>query len=769
MQQDTKEALRIHLLLLTVPKYKLLGRTKDIMQKKRRFKNKKKSIRPNQNTKHKQSQAGTSSLYQQVLTLLYKAGTPLHNKEIFKQLDLPLSSRKPLHKLLTRLTSEKILKQTDKDQYAPGSKNGLAEGTIDQNAKGFGFVSKLSSLIGSVKYERDAFLAPNNMGNALHGDKVLIRVFKVKRDGRPEAEVLAVLGRGRERMAGFVSLQGKQAIVYPEDSRYPFTIRLQGELPEILQDGDAVIVKIEGESKDALHQQGSLIEVLGNPDSVDVQMRLVIEKHNLPHVFSDAVMAETDAIPEAITPSKGRLELRDIQHVTIDGETAKDFDDAIAVQKTRTGYRLYVSIADVSHYVQPGSALDKEAYLRGTSIYFPGRVIPMLPERLSNGLCSLMPNVDRYAFTAILDFDRQGHLKNKEFSKSIICSKQRFTYTTVSQILTDHVPEVRRAHKAFLTPLKWAGELATELMELRVQRGSIGFTIPEPFMELDDEGRISSISRTERNFAHKMIEEFMLAANEAVAETFSENHLDGLYRIHERPSQEKIQEFVEFSQSLGIDVPPLRQDPDWFGQVLDLVKDSPKEYVINNLLLRTMQQARYDGKNVGHFGLAATDYTHFTSPIRRYPDLTVHRTLQQFLQRGAKVKIKKKESQHSTKEMGVDLSLRERAAVTAEREMNDRLKVRFMHNQIGETFEAVISGVTGSAIFVELTDLFVSGGISLTTLKDDYYVFDGKHHRLTGKHSGRSFQIGDLISVVLLDVDLRRNRIYFSPVAQDRE
>jgi ribonuclease R len=735
------------------------------MQKKRHLKHKKKSERPIRNKQNRENITRKDSLYQQVLTLLYKSTTPLNAKDIFKQLDLPLSTRKPLNKLLIRLTNEKILQQTAGDTYKAGPKNGLVEGTLDQNAKGFGFVSGLTSRLNPVKYERDAFVSPTNMGNAHHGDKVLIRVFKVKKDGRPEAEVLSVTGRGREQMAGFVTMQGAQAIVYPEDSRYPFTIRLSGEIPENLQEGDAVIVKITGESDNSRHEQGTLIEVLGNPDLVDVQMRLVIEKHNLPHRFSDKTKVLVEAISDKIIPSKGRLDLRDIQHVTIDGETAKDFDDAIAVLKTRKGFRLYVSIADVSHYVQPGSALDKEAYERGTSIYFPGRVIPMLPEKLSNGLCSLVPDEDRYAFTAILDFDRQGHLRKKEFSKSIICSKKRFTYTTVRQILTDHDPDIRRQHKEFLTPLKWAGELANELMHLREQRGSIGFTIPEPFMELDEQGKIVSISRTERNFAHKIIEEFMLAANEAVAETFTENHLDGLYRIHERPSPEKIQEFVEFGRSLGLDLPPLRQDPDWFGQVLGLVKGSPKEYVINNLLLRTMQQARYDGKNVGHFGLAATDYTHFTSPIRRYPDLTVHRTLLHFLQRRAKVKVKKKETGATVKDMGVLLSAQERIAVTAERDMNDRLKVRFMHNKIGEKFQAVISGVTGSAIFIELTDLFVSGGISLTSLKDDYYIFDGKHHRLTGKHSGRSFQIGDLLQVALLDVDLRRNRIYFGPIS----
>jgi len=735
------------------------------MQRKSKFKQKNRSKQPGRRKQqqHKDSPRA-DSLYQQVLTLLYKQATPLDSKDIFKLLDLPLSTRKPLHKLLIRLTDEKILTQTDKNTYSPGPKSGLAEGTIDQNAKGFGFVSDLTSRLGALKHTQDAFVSPNNMANAHHGDRVLIRIYNVKKDGRPEAEILAVLGRGREQMAGFVAIQNGEVFVYPEDTRYPFTIRITDNIPENLQNGDAVIVKITGESDDSRHEQGTLIEVLGNPDLVDVQMRMVIEKHNLPHRFSEKTKIQVEAISDTIVPSQGRLDLRDIQHITIDGETAKDFDDAIAVIKTRKGFKLYVSIADVSHYVQPGSALDKDAYERGTSIYFPGRVIPMLPEKLSNGLCSLVPDEDRYAFTAILDFDRQGHLHNKSFAKSIICSKKRFTYTTVRQILTDNDLAVRQQHKEFLTPLKWAGELANELMHLRQQRGSIGFTIPEPFMELDDEGKISSISRTERNFAHQIIEEFMLAANEAVAETFTDKHLHGLYRIHERPSPEKIEEFVEFGRSLGIDLPPLRQDPDWFGQVLALVKGSPKEYVINNLLLRTMQQAKYDEKNVGHFGLAATDYTHFTSPIRRYPDLTVHRTLQAYLLRNARTKIKKKETGLPMKEMGVFLSARERIAVKAEREMNDRLKVRFMHNKIGEEFQAVISGVTSSAIFVELTEAFISGGISLTSLKDDYYIFDGKHHRITGKHGGRSFQIGDLLQVVVLDVDLRNNRIYFGPL-----
>ncbi|MEN8198491.1 MAG: ribonuclease R [Thermodesulfobacteriota bacterium] len=737
-------------------------------KKNKKFQHKRRGRRPARDQKRFQPPPVDNDLERRLLSLLYSDEKPWPTKELFKELELSHSARKPLHHLLTRLHEQKILRQSGKDLYSPGPKHGLAEGKVDQNVKGFGFVTELSSKFNIPKYSKDPFLSPSNMHSARHGDTVLIRVFRVKKDGRPEGEVLSVLKRGKEELTGFVTMKGDKPLVYPEDPRYPFTVQLQGKLPKELSEGDAVIVKVEeGREPDSIHQQGTLLEILGNPDSVDVQMRLVIEKHSLPHQFSEEVLSQVAEFSDKIIPSRGRLDLRDIQHVTIDGETAKDFDDAVAVEKLAKGYRLYVSIADVSHYVQPGSALDKEAYERGTSIYFPGRVIPMLPERLSNDLCSLVPDQDRYAFTAILEFNRQGHLLKKKFSKSIIRSHKRFTYTTVAQILVDRDSVVRRAHKEFLTPLKWAAELATELMRLRRERGSIGFTIPEPFMELDDQGKITSIARAERNFAHQLIEEFMLAANEAVAETFTEQHLDGLYRIHERPAPEKIQEFVEFGHSLGLDLPPLRQDPDWFGQVLDMVKGSPKEYVINNLLLRTMQQARYDRKNAGHFGLAATDYTHFTSPIRRYPDLSVHRTLQTFLQRNTKVRTRKKGQAHSSKEMGGVLSTRERVAVTAEREMNDRLKVRFMHDKIGEEFPAVVSGVTGSAIFVELLDLFVSGGISLTSLKDDYYTFDVKHHRLTGKRKGKSFQLGDLITVALQDVDLRRNRIYFSPVAVD--
>ncbi len=675
-----------------------------------------------------------------------------------QDMNLARSTKEELTPLLQKLAAAQIVKVNGNRQIALGRSHKLCEGILDKNARGFGFVTKLWSKTGRAEYKRDPYISQSRMGQAQHGDRLLIQVQRIRKDGRAEADIIAILQRGFDNLAGFAQIQGKHIMVTPEDPRYPMNIRVQGQIPPNLNDGDAVIVKlIEG-----AEGKGTIIDVLGDPASIDVQMRLVIEKFNLPHQFSSEALIEAQTGAEGLDLNEERDDLREIQLVTIDGETAKDFDDAVAVQKTRKGFRLYVAIADVSHFVRPGTILDQEAYERGTSIYFPGRVIPMLPEHLSNDLCSLVPDQDRLTFTAVLDFDRHGHRTGKRFAKSIIRSHKRFTYTTVSRILIDRDPALRREHKPFLTPLKWAQELATELMHRRRERGSIGFTMPEPEIGLDETGHIESIGRAERNFAHHMIEEFMLAANEAVAETFTENKLTALYRIHERPDPLKVEEFSTFARALGLDVPPPRHDPDWFGHVLDLVKGSPREYVINNLLLRTMQQARYDTANLGHFGLAAADYTHFTSPIRRFPDLMVHRTLYSFLRREKKLNEKQVEQ---IREAGTALSARERLAVSAEREMNARLKVRYMQDRIGQDFAAVISGVNGQALFVELTNLFISGAVSMRELRDDSYLYDPKRFRLIGERSNRTFQIGELIQVTLLDVDTTRNRINFTLTA----
>ncbi len=701
-----------------------------------------------------------------MLTHLYQLGRAASQAELIAELNLERGARKELAILLASLVEQKILNHTSKDTFALGKQSNLITGVLEQNPRGFGFVTGATAVIGSIAYAKDPTVEAYHMGAARHGDSVLVRVYKVRQDGRPEAEVVNVLERGSDRLAGFISFEQSRVRLTPEDPRFPFIVEIVGKVPEGAKEGDAVIVQL-ADGADITEQvgplRGQIIELLGDPGLIDVQMRLVIEKFKLPHVFSEQAEQEAARLPEVITEEtgrKGREDLREIQHVTIDSETAKDFDDAVAVVKSKRGFRLYVSIADVSHFVRPGTALDIDAYARGTSIYFPGRVIPMLPEKISNNLCSLIPEQDRLAFTAIIDFDRQGNVVKKRFVKSIIRSHKRFTYTIVRQILIDDDKDARREHKPFLTPLKWAGELATILQKLRKDRGAIGFTLPEPDIGLDDSGRIESIGRAERNFAHQIIEEFMLSANEAVAETFTEHSVAALYRIHERPDPVKVDEFSGFAKTLGLNIPKHREDPDWFGQILDMVKGSPKEYVINNLLLRTMQQARYDMRNVGHFGLAATDYTHFTSPIRRYPDLLVHRALYDFISRSKE--NKKNLSVEKLKVIGPFLSTRERVAVNAEREMNDRLKVRYMQDKIGESFDGVISGVNSFAFFVELLELFISGSVAIGELRDDYYIYDQKQHRLMGERSGKMYRIGDRVRVTLLDVDQRKNRINFT-------
>ena len=387
----------------------------------------------------------------------------------------------------------------------------------------------------------------------------------------------------------------------------------------------------------------------------------------------------------------------------------------------------------------------------------------MLPGNLSANLCSLLPNEDRLTVTVRLDFDRAGNLKNKTYFRSIITSRQRFTYDTVKALVIDKDPESRKIHSAFLTPLKWASELATELQTRRTERGSIRFSIPEPAISLNADGTIKAITRSKTHFAHQIIEEFMLAANEAVAETFAQAGEKTLFRIHEKPDPEKISDFIRFAATLGLAPTHPEKSSSWYNEMIDRVAGTPQEYIINTLLLRTMQQARYSVDNAGHFGLAADNYLHFTSPIRRYPDLVVHRQLCRLID-AAPSSTQKKETRSAPaplKEAGPFLSARERTAIDAERDITERLKVQFMSTQIGKPFKAVISGVSESALYIELLDTFVNGVINLSTMTDDYYLYDERRHRVVGDISGNTFQIGQLLPVELLAVDTRTSKIFF--------
>ncbi len=701
-----------------------------------------------------------------VLACLYLSEKPVAIEKISSFLHGKDSNSNDIHSVTDFLLSQKLIRRTGKKYFALNKTAPLYTGLLEKNPKGFGFLTDIVPHLNAMRLSKDPYIAPGMIGSAHHGDRVLLRVTKVRNDGRPEGTVIKIISCGRDTIAGFYYSQPHGGTVYPDDPLFPFHVKVKDTAFEPDQ-GDAVIIRLNRDSRTPDNNSGEIIELLGNPDNIDVQMRLVIEKFSIPHTFSKAALHEVENLSDNFVPSADRLDLRGTDHITIDGETAEDFDDAICVKKTRNGFQLYVSIADVSYFVRPGSNLDKEAYNRGTSIYFPGRVIPMLPERISNNICSLVPDQDRFTVTAILTFDRNGKLLRKKFTRSIIRSRHRFTYATVSQILIDKNPTIRRLHKPFLTHLKWAYELATALYDKRKKRGSIGFTIPESKIILSDTGEILTIETSKRNFAHQIIEEFMIAANEAVASLFSQNHHNSLYRVHEQPDTKKVADFCTFIKTQGINLEKKDTSPEWFAGIVEQCKGTKSEYIINNLLLRTMKQAHYSPQNIGHFGLASSSYTHFTSPIRRYPDLSVHRELIFAISENNTIQ-KNNKAFSSLQKKGTFLSARERTGIRAEREMDERLKVRYMKKHIGESFEAIISGINDFAIFIELKNTFIRGSIGLKYLEDDYYLHDEKHYRLIGELSGKVYQIGDPIQVTLSDVDYGSNRIYFS-LSQEKE
>ena len=694
----------------------------------------------------------------EILGQLYTADMPLSAKDVFEALGLSKSHRQEVLGVLDDLCRRKVL-SCKRDTFALRKSVELFAGPISVTTKGYGFVAPTEAPV-ELEINQDVFIPPGMLGGSAHNDRVLVQLMS-RRNDRYEGRVIAVLSRATTRLVGTYMAGGNTGLVTPEDSRFPYNLIIRKEDSRGAKNGDAVLAEVTSFAAGQRNLDGIILEVLGNPKDIQVQTEMVIRKFDLPHVFTQEVLTQVEGLDPEVKLAAGRTDLRQVTHVTIDGETARDFDDAVAIEPLKKGYRLYVSIADVSHYVRPQTPVDMEAYQRGTSVYFPTRVIPMLPERLSNNLCSLVPGEDRYTFTAVLDFDEHGNRLAKRFMKSIIRSKHRLTYTKVKQILVDKDATVRSQYGDMVEDLERMGQLALSLEKQRTKRGSIGFELPEPLVVLGEDNTVQTIKRSERNQAHKLIEEFMLAANEAVAEALDQGKIDSLYRIHEPPDQLKVAEFTEFAQSMGL----LVDDdgggsPQWFGKVLAMAAGTPQEYIISNLLLRTMQQARYSPNNLGHFGLAATHYTHFTSPIRRYPDLMVHRALAASLQK--KGKTLPSGEAVSTEESGTFLSKRERVAVDADREMIERLQVHFMAEKIDETFEAIISGVTAFGLFVELTEIFVNGAVPITEMRDDYYELEVGRHRLIGQRTKTVFQIGDLVRVRLTSVEIPRRRINFT-------
>ncbi len=709
-----------------------------------------------------------SVLGRHILFSLFKAQEPLGRRDLLKQGQQQGYSSSEIKDEITELLRRGLAESKGKSRLTLNRAAPYYTGILEMKPAGFGFAVAINPIGRKREKLEDPHISRSSLFSARHGDKILILVTERSHRRNPDAEVLGIIEQGSQTLTGLFFREGSRLTVYPEDPRFPFHVVLDG-LPQSdtrLENGDAVIVSLEPERSSPSRVHGRIVEVLGNPHHPEVQIRMIVEKFGLPATFSPGALQEAEQV-QAEPGGARREDLRKVLHYTIDGEDAKDFDDAVGVLKLRNGYRLYVSIADVSAYVKPGSILDAEAYDRGTSIYFPNAVLPMLPEKLSNDLCSLMPEEDRMTMTAILDYTRQGVLLNKRFCRSIINSSKRFTYTTIKRIIVDKDEKVRRQFKPYLTPLKWATELAEALQHQRLKRGSVALSVPEAGIRLDDNGRIAAIEPKPRSFANQLIEEFMLAANMAVAEAFAERGSDLLYRIHEEPDPDKVKEFSSIALAFGLELEGTEPTPQWYNSLVSQVAGTPKDYILNSLLLRTLQQARYSPDNVGHFGLGAPNYTHFTSPIRRYPDLIVHRLLGALL--CAKDQIAEKQPfapSRSLREAGLHLSERERNAISAEREMAERLKCRFMEPRVGERFEAIISSISDTLFFVDLIDQFISGSVLLSNLTDDYYLHDWKRHRLVGDITGKVLQIGDIIEVELIEVDVLSQKIYFGPAGK---
>jgi ribonuclease R len=629
----------------------------------------------------------------------------------------------------------------------------LTVGRVKTHPDGYGFV------IPEAEGEEDIFISPRNLKEAMHGDRVVARIESIRRKGK-EGSVIRILERKTRKVVGKFMRAKNYSYVIPEDERILQEVFIPEGETKRARPNQIVVAEITQYPTERARPEGRITHILGYPDDPEIEPQIIIHKYDLPHRFTSAALKEAQTLPP--TPSsdeyKDRVDLRGIPTFTIDGENARDFDDAVSIEKERDGgVKLYVSISDVSHYVKEGTLLDEEAYSRGTSVYLPDRAIPMFPPELSNEICCLHARVDRLTLTAELRYDGNGERRDVRFYPSMIQSNERLTYTWVRKILVDGDTELRERFSPLLPSLNLMADLCQELRRRRAERGSIDFDLPEPEVILNLQGETEDITRAERNLAHQIIEEFMIAANEAVAHFMEEKRLPFIYRIHEPPKKEAIDEFRRFISHLGY---KMRKDADHspreFQRVLSDIKGRPEERVVNEILLRSMKWAKYSGKNLGHFGLASEGYTHFTSPIRRYPDLMVHRFLKKVLS-GEEIKI----PEEVLANRADHLSNRERVAMEAEREILNRYRVRFMRDKIGEEFEGIISGVAAFGFFVELKDIFVEGLVRVTSLHDDYYQYHEKKYCLVGERTHKTYRIGDEVRVRVDRVDVERRHIDF--------
>jgi ribonuclease R len=680
--------------------------------------------------------------------------TPLEiaRKAGFKQDDLQI-----VIDSLRRLVREGRIVRLKKNHYGLPDSDNLMTGRVHAHPDGYGF------LILDDKNAVDLYLNRREMRRVMHGDRVMVRVDRNKRGGL-ETHIVQVLERGHKRLIGTYDEIEGHGYLAPMDPRIAPVIPLTHghERPE---KGQIIATEISRYGTATSPPQAELLKVIGNPDDPEVQVQSIVFRYGLSTSFPPEVHRETTSASFAVSADgiASRTDLRGLPIVTIDGERARDFDDAVYVRKTEAGYELYVCIADVAYYVRPATALDQEAYSRGTSVYFPDRAIPMLPEALSNGICSLNPHEDRLTKTACIEYDSKGEVIGSRFFNSVIRSRERMTYTDVRRILVDRDPATIDRYGDLAPQFELMEELTLLIFEKRKARGNLDFDLPEAEIILDIQGMPEDIIRAERNIAHRIIEEFMIAANEAVARHLTTKESPTLYRVHEGPEKESLEAIAPFLLSLGYRL-PLKKDkiaPLEIQNLLEAARGKPEERVLNRVLLRAMKQALYQPENIGHFGLASRCYTHFTSPIRRYPDLIVHRMLDKAL-RGEKLTEAAREDLSSYLiEAGKHTSTRERNAMDAEREMVALKKTQFMMDKIGEEYSGFITSLTNFGFFVELDSYFVEGLVKIASLTDDDYYYYEKEYLIKGLRHGRKFRLGDNVWVKVARINAFRSEIDF--------
>ncbi|HEX4786151.1 MAG TPA: VacB/RNase II family 3'-5' exoribonuclease [Candidatus Sulfotelmatobacter sp.] len=813
-------------------------------------------------------------------------------KQLVRELGLRGEERRELDEQLRKLVARGALVQDGSDRYAlpqaAGDKN-LVAGRLTMHRDGFGFViPDAKSLNPSLKMRLtgDIFIPPHLIGNAMHGDLVLVDVTNVRPDGRAEGRIVRPVRRANPTVVGIFHHGSRGGYVKPIDSKITQEILiLPGmERPEssatdghshrsqkaqskksadrVLGDevarrahsddleGVAVDVEITDWPSPTQNPRGRVIEILGREDDFGVDVEITIRKFHLPHHFPEAVLAEAQDAPAVIASSElqRRRDFRSLPIVTIDGETARDFDDAVHVHMLPSGnFELQVHIADVAQYVTPESALDQEARLRGTSVYFPDRAVPMLPLELSTDICSLRPQVERLVLSCVMEMDHHGELVSYELSEGVIRSAERMTYTAVNAVLEGD-SAARDRYAPLVATFELMRELALILNRKRQRRGSIDFDLPEPVIEFDEFGLMKSIARSERNLAHRLIEEFMLSANECVAHHLESKRIASLYRVHEKPDAKRVYDFetiaATFGYSLGVGALPIHRvqmktdrraaygtgkrvreievpkevyiTPRMYQKLTEKIAGKPEERILSYLMLRSLKQARYSEENLGHFALAATSYTHFTSPIRRYPDLIVHRILKDLLRQGQnqsqspsqstsqdqdphpvakgatrvgnpeeeKPSPWSKRRDHAAHrealeplagpisleelhEIAEESSQSERRADDAERDLMEWKKVKFMQDRVGEEFEGLITSVTKFGFFVELTDLFVEGLVPLNTLADDRYTFHENTREIIGQRSRKTYHLGQKIRVLVDRIDPVEKKIQFAVIEEE--